>query len=235
MKLKESLKVIQKNKIYYILNDELKKKKFKPWLAPVLCFLYDQIMSKLIFPKNFKGSIAKHSEILKSLYQNIHSKEILEIATGSGSTAYLLNNDNSYTGIDISIELLYQAVKKFKKNNFHDAEFFVADANDMPFSNDFFDVTICNLSLQFLSNIEIFIKELKRVMKKDSIFYCSVPLSEIKDIKVKIPIHGNLYSKEELKTYFEKNEFEFLPEPFENGALLYFEAKLSSNELKINP
>jgi SAM-dependent methyltransferase len=228
MKIQESIKIIQKNKIYYILDDNGKVKKFKPWLGDMFSFLYDRIMEKSIFPKKFKGSMAKHFDILKKEYQNIHGKNLLEIATGSGYAAYLLNSDNSYTGIDISSGLLCQAVNKFKENNFRDAEFFVADANEMPFNNEFFDVAICDLSLNFLGNIETFIKELKRVMKNGSIFYCSVPVPERKDLKSKI--RGRLYSENELKIWFEKCRFSFIPKPFENGALLYFEAKLNSDD-----
>jgi ubiquinone/menaquinone biosynthesis C-methylase UbiE len=228
MKIKESIKIIQKNKIYFILDNNGKVKKFKPWLGDMFSFLYDRIMKKSIFPKKFKGSIVKHFDILKEEYQNIHSRKLLEIATGSGFTAYLLNKDNSYTGIDISRGLLSKAVKKFKENNFQDAEFFVADATDMPFNNEFFDVVICDLSLNFIGNIEVFIKELKRVMKKEAVFYCSVPIPERKDPKVKI--RGRLYSENELKTCFEKYKFSFIPKPIENGALLYFEAKLDSND-----
>jgi hypothetical protein len=59
-------------------------------------------------------------------------------------------------------------------------------------------------------------------MKKNASFFCSVPIPERKDTKA--AIHGNLYSEKELKNLFEKYEFRFIPKPFENGALLYFEA-----------
>jgi ubiquinone/menaquinone biosynthesis C-methylase UbiE len=223
MKLKESIKIIMKNDIYYVIDGKGKIKKFRPWLGDLFAFLYDRIMEKSVFPNKFKGSIDKHFETLRKEYQNLHGKNILEIAAGSGSTADLLNNDNSYTGIDISKGLLLQAVKKFKKNNFHDAEFFVADACDLPFNDEFFDVIICDLSMNFLGNIEYFIKEMRRVMKKDSVFYCSVPIPERADPKA--TIHGNLYPENELKTWFEKFGLSFTPKPYENGALLYFEAR----------
>jgi SAM-dependent methyltransferase len=222
-KIKESVKIIRKDDISYILDDKGKIKRFKPWLGDMFSFLYDRIMEKSVFPNKFKGSIAKHLDILKEEYQDIHCRNLLEIATGSGFSAFLLNNDNSYTGIDISSGLLFRAVEKFKENDFHDAEFFVADACEMPFNNEFFDVAICDLSLNFLGNIETFINELNRVMKKGSIFYCSVPVPE--RIHPKVTIHGNLYSEDQLKTWFEKFDFSFVPKPFENGALLYFEAR----------
>jgi ubiquinone/menaquinone biosynthesis C-methylase UbiE len=88
-------------------------------------------------------------------------------------------------------------------------------------------VAICDLSLNFIGNIETFVKEIKRVMKQGSKFFCSVPVPERKEPKVKI--HGSLYSENELKTCFEKFGFSFVPKPTENGALLYFVAKLNTD------
>ncbi len=226
MKVKESIKFIWKNKICYILDDKGEIRKFKPWLGDMFSFLYDSIMEKSVFPKKFKGNIARHFEILKEEYQGFHGKKILEIATGSGYSANLLNADNSYTGIDISSGLLRLAVRKFNEKNFSDAEFYVADAKDLPFKDNYFDVVICDLSLNFLGNIESFINELKRVMKEDSVFYCSVPVPERKDPAA--VIHGNLYSEDELKVFFEKPGFGFSPKPDKNGALLYLEARLKA-------
>jgi ubiquinone/menaquinone biosynthesis C-methylase UbiE len=228
MKTQESTRIIRKNKICYILDDNGKIKKFKPWLGDIFSFLYDSIMEKSVFPGKFKGSYAKHFDILKQQYQDIRGKKIIEIATGSGSTAYLLNKDNSYTGVDISRGLLVRAVKKFEKNNFSDAQFFVADACDLPFKDELFDVAICDLSLNFLGNIEYFLKEIIRVLKKDSVFYCSVPVPE--RANPKSAIHGNLYSENELKTLFEKSNFRFVPEPYKNGAVFYFAARLYAGE-----
>ncbi len=184
-------------------------------------------MEKSVFPKKFKGDISRHLEILKSQYQNFADKNILEIAAGSGFSAFLLNKNNSYTGIDISSGLLKLAEKKFIKNGFENFEFYVADACDLPFANEYFDIIICDLSLNFLGNIDTFITETKRVMKKGAGFYCSIALPEKKDPKA--IIHGNLYTENGLKAHFEKFKFNFISKPFENGALLYFEARLESN------
>lgn len=227
-KLKDSIKIKQKDKIYYLLDENRKIRKYKPWLGDMFSFLYDRIMSKSIFPKKFNGSIQKHFEILKSELRNIHNKNILEIATGSGNAIKFLNNDNLYTGTDISSGLLRIAVKKFNQNKFQDAEFYVTDANNMPFNNDFFDLALCNLSLNFFDGISNFIKELNRVLKPGGIFFCSVPISEKK--KPNVEIRGTLYSEDELKQVFEKNNFRFEKIPQENGALLYFKAQLIVNK-----
>jgi ubiquinone/menaquinone biosynthesis C-methylase UbiE len=230
MKTKETLKVFKRDGINFLLDNQGRIKKFKPWLGDLFAFAYDSIMQKSIFPKKLKGNNSKHFELLKKEYETIQNKNILEIATGSGFSSELLNINNSYTGIDISVGLLKQAVRKFKSHQFFNAEFFVSPANDLPFSNQIFDIVICDLSLNFLGDLDSFIKEIKRVMKPSSVFYCSVPVPEKKDPKV--VIHGNLYSESELKSHFEKFNFIFNPRPIENGALLYFNASLLPNDKK---
>jgi SAM-dependent methyltransferase len=224
MKIKKTTKLIRKDGINFIRDDNGRIRKYKPWLGDLFAFAYDSIMLKSIFPRKFKGSISSHFDILREEYRPIQSKTILEIATGSGFSSELLSKNNSYTGIDISVGLLKQAARKFKARNFTDAEFFVSPANDLPFSNQYFDTVICDLSLNFLGDLDSFLREIKRVMKSESVFYCSVPVPEKKDSNV--VIHGNLYSENELRTNFEKYNFVFTPRDVENGALLYFNAKL---------
>ena len=105
--IKETVKIVKKNGIYHLLDNNSKVRKFKPWLGDLLSFLYDRIMEKSIFPKKFNGSIIKHFQILKIEFENIHNMNILEFATGSGNSLEFLNNDNIYTGIDISTGLLH--------------------------------------------------------------------------------------------------------------------------------
>lgn len=223
-KLKKFVEVTKKKKVFYLIDDKKKIRTFKPWLGDMFSFLYDRIMSKSIFPDKFNGSIQRHFEILKNEFQNIHNKNILEIATGSGNAVKFLNNDNLYTGTDISAGLLRIAVKKFYQNKFRNAEFYIVDANDLPFNDKFFDLSLCNLSLNFFDSIDNFIIELKRILKPGGMFFCSVPIPEKK--KPNVQIRGALYSADELKQLFGKYGFMFEKLQYENGALLYFKAQL---------
>ncbi len=220
--------VIIKKNIYYLIDNNGRVKKFKPWLGDIFSFLYDRIMEKSIFPKKFGGDINKHFEILRNEFKSICDKNILEIATGSGNAVYFLNRDNKYTGIDISVGLLQKAYKRLKKNGFKNVKLYNANACNIPFDDNVFDIGICNLSLNFFNDIEIFVKELKRVLKSEAFFYCSVPIPEKNTKKNKI--RGILYSESELKTIFERHNFHFESKPYENGTLLYFSASLSKNK-----
>ena len=222
-KQRESASIVEKKKIHYVLDKNGKPIKYKQWLGNVFSFLYDRMMENSVFPKKLSGSIHKHFEILKKELQNTHNKNILEIATGSGNAVKFINNDNSYTGTDISRGLLRLAEKNFSSYGFRNAEFYIASAESLPFKDRFFDVGICNLALNFFDDIECFISELKRVLKTSGVFICSVPVPERKSPKSKI--NGKLYSEKELSGFFSKHGFSFEALPHENGALLYFRAK----------
>ncbi len=225
IKIKDSVKITSKSGINHLLDDNNKLIKNKPWLVDLFSFFYDIIMEKSVFPKKFNASIQEHYKILRQIFENISQKTIIEFATGSGDAIKFLNNNNIYAGVDISSGLLRLARNKFDQYGFITFELFSTDACETPFKKNNFDIAICNLSLNFFQNIDNFISELYRILKPNGIFYCSVPIPERK--KSKGTIHGNLYKIDELKKMFINKNFSFKPFPYENGALLYFKAKLN--------
>ena len=223
-KNEKDISTIKKQGINYLVEGNGKIKKFKPWLGDIFSFLYDRIMEKSIFPKLFNGDISKHFEILKREFKDIHDKEVLEIATGSGTISEVLPNDNKYVGIDISKGLLKKAYSRFKAKGFQNFELYNTSAEILPFDENTFDFAVCNLSLNFFDNIELLLHDLRRMLKTNSTFFCSVPIPERKPEKSKI--HGTLYSEKELNEIFAKYDFDFESKPYENGAVLYFIAIL---------
>jgi ubiquinone/menaquinone biosynthesis C-methylase UbiE len=147
---------------------------------------------------------------------------VLELATGSGNVAEFLPNDNNYIGIDISSGLLRLAKKKLDRGGFSEAKLYNADATDLPFQDDIFDRVICQVSLHFFSDIELAVKELKRVIKPRGVFCCSVPVTDKKPEHAKI--RGTLYSTGQLRDIIQNHGLYFFPLTYENGALLYFQA-----------
>jgi len=224
MDKKERFSIIQKQGINYLIDKNGKIKKFKPWLGDFFSFMYDRIMEKNIFPRLFNGDINKHFEILKREFNNTHNLNIIEIATGSGNLSKYLPNDNKYVGIDISKGLLKKAILRFKKYGFENFELYNTSVEILPFDDDTFDFAVCNLSLNFFDNIDLFFQELIRILKTNSTFFCSVPIPERKPEKSKI--RGTLYSEKELSEIFKKKGFDFESKPYENGAVLYFSAIL---------
>lgn len=220
IKIKESVRIIRKKGICYLINPDGKIKKYKPWLGDLFSFLYDRIMQVSVFPEKFNASIDEHYRILKKEFADIHNTVIIEFATGSGDAVKYLHNDNIYGGVDISAGLLRIARKRFDNYMFLNSELFVADVCNTPFEDNFFDMAFCNLSLNFFDDIDCFISEICRILKQEGIFFCSVPVPERKTTKS--IIHGKLYTAEDLRERFEKQGFKFCPLPNENGALFYF-------------
>jgi SAM-dependent methyltransferase len=222
--LKSGIRVIKKKNLCYIAENENSVKRFKPWLGDSFSFLYDFIMKSSIFPKKFGGDMNKHYEILSQELKDVHGKRVLELATGSGSAVNFLGNDNQYTGTDISPGLLRKAVKSFKNAGFEEAEFYVTNADDLPFDDNFFDICLCILSLNFFSDVKEVLQEIKRVLVPGAIFLCSVPVPERN--RLQSTIRGTLYSEEELERMCQKHGFKFESMPDKNGVLLYFRAVL---------
>jgi len=219
--LKEGIEVrIEKGINYIYSNGE--RIKYTHWLGDLFSFLYDSIMKKSVFPKKFEASIGIHNNFLKDELKDFHNKNIIELATGSGNLSDFLPPDNNYSGIDISNGLLKIAYRKFFEKGFNDFKLFLCSANDLPFQDNYFDVCICNLSLNFFNDIKKIIEEIKRVLKNNGLFICSVPVPERN--KKKSVIRGNLYSEKELKGIFENKDFIFYSYDSRNGALLYFKA-----------
>lgn len=219
-KLKESIKIIKKGELSYILDKDNRPVKFKPWLSDCFSFLYDFIMSKSVIPKKLGADIQKHYDTLTEQLACVHEKSILELGTGSGIAVKFLNNDNQYTGTDISPGLLKQAVRKFAKAGFPDPEFYVVSGDDLPFESASFDICLCILTLNFIGNVEKVFQEVDRILAPGGAFICSVPVPERN--KRKSTIHGNLHSESELKEFARKSGLKFESIPRENGALLYF-------------
>ncbi|MFW5700425.1 MAG: class I SAM-dependent methyltransferase [Cyclobacteriaceae bacterium] len=226
IKIKDSVRIAGKNGINHLLDNNNKLLKNKPWLGDLFSFHYDRIMEKSVFPKKFNASIEAHYKILREIFKNVSDSVIIEFATGSGDAIKFLNNRNIYAGVDISSGLLRLAQKRFNEYGFSRFELYTANACETPFQSNTFDIAICNLSLNFFQSIEEFLSELRRILKPNGMFYCSVPIPERK--KSNATIHGSLYKLDDLRKMFENENFSFEPLPYENGALLYFKARLNN-------
>jgi ubiquinone/menaquinone biosynthesis C-methylase UbiE len=219
--LKKEINTIHKGDINYILK-EGKLVKYQPWLGDLFSFLYDRIMEKSIFPKKFNASYKNHLAFLQSEFIAFPKKAALELATGSGNAAEFLPKDVLYTGTDISPGLLKIANKKFLKAKFCCTDLYVCSAEELPFADDSFDLSICNLSFNFFPDLRKVISELSRVLKVKGYLFCSVPVPERnKNNKI---IRGKLFSENDLREMFQDSGFEFIPYDFVNGAIFYFKA-----------
>lgn len=131
-------------------------------------------LDKSFRPEAFQTSISKivRSKTLKIL-ENQHGK-ILDVGCGNG--IFLLESLAEYPGkfivfgIDTDNAALGNAKLVFEDNNFVSDHFISGDAFQLPFADNSFDYVFCLNTLVNLSpikKIEILLKELHRVCKKD--------------------------------------------------------------------
>ena len=219
--LKSGMEIKKRNSINYVYRDN-KQLVNKQWLGGMFSCFYDSIMKNSVFPKKFEASLEVHNHFLEIEFKDTHNKCIIELATGSGNVSNFLPSDNKYVGTDISVGLLKIANRKFKKRNIIDFELFASPAEDVPVQDGFADICICNLSLNFFVNIDLVIKEIRRSLKENGVFICTVPVPE-RNRKQSI-IRGALHSEGKLKQMFENAGFAFYQYDIKNGALFYFKA-----------
>lgn len=196
--------------------------KQKPWLMDIFSFAYDFLMEKNVFPKKLSADISIHKKKNKKMLAGLRGKKILELGTGSGNLCSLIDHSNDYVGVDVSKGLLKKAGKRFKNSGKRDFELFLVSAGDLPFADNSFDFAFCNLSFNFFPDAQLVVSQIKRVLKKDGKFFCSVPIPERNTKGTEI--HGTLRSAKELETLFAENDFDFREQPPHNGAIFYFTA-----------
>ena len=116
-------------------------------------------------------SFGKNLIIKRKLLKNIPIKPdsaILDICTGTGDIAILaskyLNGSGHIIGVDFSEKMLEIAAKKAK--GIKNIKFIQADALNLPFENETFDICFISYGLRNLVDLKKGILEIKRVTKK---------------------------------------------------------------------
>jgi len=114
-------------------------------------------------------SCGRHNQIKKKAIKNISIQprtKILDICTGSGDIAIFIARENPtchIVGVDVSQNML--RIAREKAQGLSNIEFRTADALDLPFKDQEYDVTIMSFGLRNLSDIRKGILEMRRVTK----------------------------------------------------------------------
>jgi len=118
--------------------------------------------------------IHKDGKDLQKLIEMVEvtgKEELLDVATGGGHTANAFAPlVKRVTAVDLTQEMLTAAEKFVKGNGNQNVEFIKGDAEDLPFSNNSFDVVTCRIAPHHFPNINEFIKEVFRVLKQGGQF-----------------------------------------------------------------
>ncbi|MEH7276408.1 class I SAM-dependent methyltransferase [Neobacillus vireti] len=91
---------------------------------------------------------------------------MLDIATGGGHTANAFASlVKKVTAVDLTEKMLIAAENFIKGNGHQNVEFVQGDAEKLPFTDDAFDIVTCRLAPHHFPNVDLFIKEVHRVLK----------------------------------------------------------------------
>jgi SAM-dependent methyltransferase len=100
-------------------------------------------------------------KVISSLISLTGKEKILEIGVGTGVFATIFGTDlEKYFGLDVSKKMLSQAMKFFNKENL-----LIADAENIPFLDDTFDLVCCRNVLKHCSAEKKVVLEMKRVCR----------------------------------------------------------------------
>ena len=118
--------------------------------------------SKISRRKKTVGKEYNHLEIIKK-YVNKKTK-ILDIGTGGGEKLLkIAPYANEAYGIDKSVSMIKTARNNLKKSGLKNVKLILADSNNIPFNDEYFDVVFC-------IHAPFEVKEVKRVLKNNGIF-----------------------------------------------------------------
>jgi len=120
---------------------------------------------KWVPEKSFKDVHAGFQEEYQNLTQPI---KILDIATGSCNSLHRhgwMQINATYTGIDLSEQMLLKGAKFMTKHNVS-IDFMLADAHELPFDTESYDIVTCYGAVNGCANIKRVLSEMARVTKK---------------------------------------------------------------------
>jgi ubiquinone/menaquinone biosynthesis C-methylase UbiE len=121
--------------------------------------------------KNFHSRI--YLVAVNELLGNVNEKYILDAGCGDGSFSLeLLQRGASVAAVDGSDTMLSIAKSKHNHSNL---QYYKMDlTRTLPFKNSCFDIVVANMLLMDIPEIELFIREVARILKKSGNFVFSI-------------------------------------------------------------
>jgi len=139
-------------------------------------------------------------------------QQVLDIATGGGHTALAVApHVAQITVTDLTPRMLEKACEFLLKQGVSNAQFQVADAEQLPFAEASFDRVTCRIAAHHFPNIEQSLKEVARVLKRGGLYLlidCMAPDDPELDNfdntveKWRDPSHERSCTPEEWRTFF---------------------------------
>ena len=142
---------------------------------------------------------------------------VLDVATGGGHTALRFAPHVSHMTVsDFSSEMLDAAEKHLRSRDITNADYQYADAEDLPFPDETYDLVTCRLATHHFPDPMRFVAEAHRVLKKGKYLliqdHCApeyVPAAEFLDAfeSLRDPSHGRTLPESEWLNFFSQGGF----------------------------
>ena len=119
------------------------------------------------------GIDVKWRKKVLNIVKKSNPSTILDIATGTGDLAILMAQTNAkkIIGLDISTGMLEVGKKKIEAKNLSKTiEMVLADSENMPFEDDFFDAITVAFGVRNFEHLEKGLSEILRVLKPNGVF-----------------------------------------------------------------
>lgn len=142
---------------------------------------------------------------------------ILDLGCGFGWGTKYLSQQGVVYGVDIDKETIAKVKDRYKNDK--ELKFICADALNLPFGNEKFDLVVSIENIEHVKDQTGYIKEVKRVLKKGGTLILSTPNREhlghkirrlLKYEAAKNPFHLHEFSENELSELLVRNGFQIV-------------------------
>ena len=155
--------------------------------TPLVQKLFSEVSTKYDLMNDIM-SFGTHRLWKKRLIEimNINSNDkIIDVGSGTGDLTKIILKENKNAliySVDLNLEMLNEAKKRFNEQQKKNIKFINANAENLPFENNFFDKYVISFCLRNITYIEKALHESFRILKPGGIFYClefSAPTSSV--------------------------------------------------------
>jgi ubiquinone/menaquinone biosynthesis C-methylase UbiE len=150
-------------------------------------------------------------DVLVDEIRKSESGKILDVGCGNGNLfTFLPDGKYELFGVDFSENMIAEAKNNCKTN----ASFSVADAEELPFDDDTFDIIVCNASFHHYIHPDAVLEEMRRVLKNGGELligdpYIPTGIRGLMNIVLRFSDEGDyhIYGLNEMENLFADNGF----------------------------
>ncbi len=146
--------------------------------------------------------LVEHQKRYVFAQQYVGKSVVLDVACGSGYGTRLLARSGAKVvyGIDISSDAIKYAKERYRHEK---VKYLVGSGLELPFKKNVIDVVVSFETIEHIDEINMFTREIRRVLKKNGIFIVSTPNKILGTERVN-PFHKREFYLDEFKKLVEK-------------------------------